>query len=421
MLIRIDRVLRFGQAMGVPVLFVRPATSINTAVFHLRSDDVDIISPTGWRAWWLTCAWFAAAPFRIGSPWLWTRRTVARALLGPVYEAVERSRYLPRSVQRFVVRPRPIYRRLRAANAAYASLSSALWRQTFKQQASARLRDAERKGIAMPLRLALPADRERAAIEQAAALGISPTTPLVTVHVRESGYRSAAGLRQRSWDVLRNARVEASFDAFSALVERGYTVVRLGDRTMTPVRRPGIVDLATSPVRTEWLDVWCTLRSDFFIGCDSGPSWLAFLLGVPILTVNAVHFRDVSRPSDRFICKFARERETGKVLSLSDMLTEGYLRVGLKTGTYDYLDNSPSDICQAVIDMIEVVRGREHPSFAQRRFNERLVELGRECSPEWTALDGIAFTRRPRGTIARGFAEKYFSDPLAQSALRERE
>ena len=226
MLIRIERALRFGQVMGVPVLFVRPAKSINTAVFHLRSDDVEIISPESWRALWLKCVWFATAPFRIGSPWLWTRRTVARALLGPVYEGVERSRYLPRAVRRFVVRPRPIYRRLRAANAAYAFLSSTLWRQTFKQQASKRLRDAEHQGIEMPLRLALPADRERAVIEQASALGIGLTTPLVTVHVHESGYRSAAGLRQRRWDVLRNAQIETCFEAFSALVERGYTVVR---------------------------------------------------------------------------------------------------------------------------------------------------------------------------------------------------
>ncbi|MBI2828248.1 MAG: TIGR04372 family glycosyltransferase [Acidobacteria bacterium] len=422
MLERIERVLRFGQVMGVPVLLVRPAKSINTAVFHLRSDDVEIVSPVGWRAFWLTCVWFATAPFRTGSPWLWTQRTVARVLLASVYEAVERSRYLPRALRRFVLRPRPIYRRLRAANAAYASLSSALWKKTFKQQASTRLRDAERQGIERPLRLALPADRERAAIEQAAALGISLTTPLVTVHVRESGYRPAAGLRQRRWDVSRNARVETYFDAFNALVERGYTIVRLGDRTMIPVQRPGVVDLATSPARTEWLEVWCTLRSDFFVGCNSGPSQATFLLGVPLLTVNAVHFGDVvSRPSGRFICKLAREKATGKILSLSEMLTEDYLRVGLEANKYDYLDNSPSDIRQAVIDMIDVVCGRETPSLAQRRFNERLVELGRECSPEWTGLDGIAFTRRPRGTLSRSFAEKYFCGPLAPSGLREGE
>ena len=266
MLIRMERVLRFGQAMGVPVLFVRTARSINTAIFHLQSDDVAIMSPASWRAVWLKWVWFATAPFHIGSPWLWAQRTVARVLLGPVYEGVERSQYLPRAVRRFVLRPRPLYRRLRAANAAYASLASALWRQKFKQQASKRLRIAEHKGTAMPLRLTLPADHERAVIEEAAALGISLTTPVVTVHVRESRYRSAAGLRQRSWNVLRNARVETYFEAFSALVERGYTVVRLGDPTMTPARRSGVIDLATSPARTEWLEIWCMLRSDFLSG-----------------------------------------------------------------------------------------------------------------------------------------------------------
>ena len=131
MLSRMERVLRFGQATGVPVLFVRTAKSINTAVFHLQSDDVAIIPPASWRAVWLKWAWFATAPFRIGSPWLWTQRTVARVWLGRVYAGVERSRHLPRAIRRFVLRPRPIYRRLRAANAAYAALSSALWRKTF--------------------------------------------------------------------------------------------------------------------------------------------------------------------------------------------------------------------------------------------------------------------------------------------------
>jgi putative glycosyltransferase (TIGR04372 family) len=406
MLVRLERVLRFGQVMGIPVFFVQPGWSVNTAVLNLRSDDVEIVPPESWRAFWLKGVWFATAPFRIGSPWLWVQRTVARAWLGPVYEAVERSPRLPRTIRRFVVRPRPIYRRLRAANAAYASRSAALWKQTFKK-ASKRLREEERNRGDVPLRLTLPPDRERAVIEEASRLGISPTTPLVTVHVRESGYRSATGLRQRAWDVLRNARVENYFDAFGALVERGYTVVRIGDRTMMPVRQPGVVDLATSTATSQWLEIWCTMRSDFFVGCDSGPSWLAFLLGVPVLTVNAVHFLYLSRPSDRLICKNVRDRATGKVLSLAEMLTERYLRAALKTGEYDFLDNSPSDIRQGVIDMIDVVSGREDLSLAQRRFNDRLMELGSEYSDAGSSLDGIVFTRLPRGTVSRSFAEKY--------------
>jgi len=50
MLKRIERALRFGRAMQVPVFYVREAPSINTAVFHLRSADVEILPRHGWRA-----------------------------------------------------------------------------------------------------------------------------------------------------------------------------------------------------------------------------------------------------------------------------------------------------------------------------------------------------------------------------------
>ena len=125
----------------------------------------------------------------------------------------------------------------------------------------------------------------------------------MTVHVREPGYRTTAGLRQRDWDDLRNARIETYHEAFMALVARGYTVVRLGDPTMTPVddpRRGGPGDVH-GPHRSARGVV--RAAQPFLIGCDSGPSWLAFLFGVPVLTVNAVHLRDVLRPCDRMICK----------------------------------------------------------------------------------------------------------------------
>src|SRR6185436_10511695 len=136
--------------------------------------------------------------------------------------------------RRFVIRPRPLYRRLHGVITAYGNRSATVWQQTFKALADPSIRAAEREGKAMARRLSLPADREREAIAQAAMLGIGPTDRIVTVHVRESGYRSTAGLRQRQWDELRNARIETYFAAFNALVERGFTVVRLGDPSMTP-------------------------------------------------------------------------------------------------------------------------------------------------------------------------------------------
>ncbi|OFW17141.1 MAG: hypothetical protein A3H29_01095 [Acidobacteria bacterium RIFCSPLOWO2_02_FULL_67_21] len=404
---RIDKVLMLARAAGASVFYSREATAINTAVFRLSSEEVRVLPQSGWQAGGLRAVWAVTAPFRLRSPWLWAKRLIARALLGSFHDRLERSPRVPRAVRQFVGRPRPLYERLRRANGTYAERSAAAWKHTYMQHVYRPLRVKGRGVEAEPPRLWLPPDREREAVAQASVLGIGPADRIVTVHVRETGYRSAAGLRQRDWDVVRNARIETYVEAFTALVARGYVVVRLGDPTMAPVELAGVVDLATSPERTEWLEAWCVLRSEFLIGCDSGPSWLAVLAGVPVLTVNAIHFRDIARPTDRFICKLARDRSTGETLSLLEMLTERYLRTGLDMEKYEHLDNTPKDIAQAMLDMIDVMGGEERLSLPQRRFNRALVALGRELPRDWSGLEGIGCIRRPRGALSRRFAKKY--------------
>ena len=409
MLMRMRRALVIGQTRPAQVFFVPSRKALNTAVTRLECDDPVIIPAETWRGRGLMVLWRIAAPFRIGDPWLWIRRTVALLVVGPWYGAVERSTWLPGRVRQFVMRGGPVYRRLKRTIRAYAARSDVRWKHVYHDQALSRrraLKDAGRE--ASPIRLRLPRDREQEVAREAAALGIDPAAPIVTVHVRESGYRSASALRQRSWDDVRNAQIGTFLPAFRALVKRGYTVVRLGDATMTPVQMRGVVDLATSSARSAWLDIWCTMRSAFLIGCDSGPSWLAVLLDVPVLTVNAVHFRDLSRPADRIICKLARDRATGAMLSVSDMLTGEFLRVGFKGEQFDCVDNTSDDIRHAAVDMIDVVHGRERRSSWQSRFNRRLREVERQGLAGRSALEGVAIMGRARGTLARSFAKRYF-------------
>ncbi|MBM4195426.1 MAG: TIGR04372 family glycosyltransferase [Gemmatimonadetes bacterium] len=410
MLMRIRRVLAAGQTLGARVFFVPSRRALNAAVTRLECDDPATIAPDGWAGRALVALWWAAAPFRVGHPWLWIRRAIAMLVVGPLYGAVEHATGLPPRVRRFLLGRGGLYRRLKRTIRAYAARSEARWRRLCDDPALARLRALEDAGQApVAVRLRLPPDREAQAARGAAALGIDPSAPIVTVHVRESGYRPGSGLRQRSWDEIRNARVATFLPAFRALVKRGYTVVRLGDPTMTPVRMRGVVDLATSPARTAWLEIWCTIRSEFLVGCDSGPSWLAVLLGVPVLTVNAVHFRDLGRPTDRMTCKLARDRTTGATLSISDMLADDFLRVGFKGDRFECVDNTPSDLRRAVIDMIEVVHGRERRSSWQSRFNRRLREVERQGLAASSALEGVAIMGRARGTLSRTFAKRYFT------------
>jgi putative glycosyltransferase (TIGR04372 family) len=397
MLIRMRKALTLGRALRVPVFLVPSTQALNAAVTRLESDEIDLVRSASWRGRALTVVWRLAAPFRVGHPWLWVRRSIASALVGPFYEAVERSRGLPRSVRRWLMRQasRPW---MKESIGAYTSRSDARWKRLAGDAAEP---DA-------PVRLRLPADVEPTVEQEAARLGITPGSRIVTVHVREGGYRSTAGLRQRGWDDARNARIESFLPAFAALTARGYTVVRLGDATMTPVAQPGVVDLATRTDRSPWLEIWCTMRSDFTIGCDSGPSWLAVLLGVPVLTVNAVHFRDLVRPTDRVVCKLARETETGHVLSVSEMLTPDFLKKGFKDTRYEPVDNDPDDIELAVLDMIDVVGGREQLSWPQKRFNQRLREVDRWKLGGSSALDGVAVIGRSSGTLSRRFAKRHF-------------
>jgi putative glycosyltransferase (TIGR04372 family) len=405
MLKRLDKALWFAQATGLALFLVRESP-INRVVFRLESDDVRIVPRRGPRRLLLTAIWYLAAPFRVGAPWLWMQWTAARVVLGRLYAGIERSERVPASIRQVVVRPRPLYAALKRASAEYARRSDGAWKAKVKAEEYRRRRET-RRPRPLSRRLRLPSSLEQEALASAARVGIEPSARLVTVHVRESGYRATAGLRQRGWDDLRNARIETYREAFAALVARGYTVVRLGDATMTPVTMPGVVDLATSPARTEALEAWCVLRSHFLIGSDSGPSWLAFLFGVPVLTVNALHLRDVLRPCDRMICKLVRERATGRRLSLTDMLAPSFLRNGLRTDLYEHLDNTAADIKEAVLDMADVAEGQTKLVHDQRLFNKMLMAAGRELPKDWTGLQGIALLRRPQGALSRRFARRY--------------
>ncbi|GHD41316.1 hypothetical protein GCM10017083_05580 [Thalassobaculum fulvum] len=110
------------------------------------------------------------------------------------------------------------------------------------------------------------------------ALGNRPGRGLVTVHYRESGYRPSRRHQPR------NADIRVALPALQRLAETGYTVVRLGDPSMTRLPDiPGIVDYAHSPAKSDRLDVLLAAGADFHIGSSSGMSLVPLLFGTPCL------------------------------------------------------------------------------------------------------------------------------------------
>jgi len=140
---------------------------------------------------------------------------------------------------------------------------------------------ADRAGDASGAILQPPAATDPVLNRFFVAAGLGPDDRIVTLHCREAGYRVA------DRHDLRNVDVASYVPALKALVARGYRVVRLGDRTMTPLPAiDGVVDYAVSPLKSAELDVLLPAVARFHIGSSSGLSLVPLLYGVPTLFLN---------------------------------------------------------------------------------------------------------------------------------------
>ena len=252
-----------------------------------------------------------------------------------------------------------------------------------------------------PIALVLPDALEADGRAQAARVGLQPDARIVTLHVREPGWRPFE-------DDQRSCDIKTYRPAVDELVARGFRVVRIGDASMTPIDWPGVLDLATEPARTDLLELWCVLHSVFFFGSESGPLELARLVGVPALLVNVktVPSGYPVHRSDLLIMKRLIAPDAPRVLSLREQLA---VKAGQLTfaGRARYVDNSPEEILAALDEMLQGEHARTPESPAQAEFRRLATSK---------FVDG---TERERylgaGRVAQFFVERYLdhSQPLA--------
>lgn len=396
--------LYIARELDAHVAFVKPRSPLNEAIFELECGSVPVIARGTLRGRCVRCVWVAThfVP-RMRDR---ARRTALRAARRLARE--------PRLPKRWRGRAKVGVGRLKSSVGPPSSGAS----QRELDAAVARL-DFRRLYAEDPLVARLSARNCRRAELDAAAMGISADA-LVTLHVRESSYKRSLGLPERATDVMRNARIATYAEAVDHLIDRGYTVVRIGDPTAEPFQRAGVVDLARSPRRTEILELWCLSRSRFFIASDSGPYMAALTLGVPTLAVNvtALIGGDPLRPGDRYILKRVRDLRARRILGLDEMLTPEYL-VGFRDlARYQHIDNTARDISAAVQEMTDALADPEVVEGEAQRTYRRLVEqLVRR--PEVVAWRSAAGMMQPmyigRGRICEGFARRYLHADAADA------
>ena len=378
--------LHMASVQHAAVLFRRPRRVANTALFRLVCREVWVVRglPTYVA---LAAEWFATAtalPTAAGE-------ALTRWYFQAVSAAAER------------------FPRLRAAR---KRAKAHLGRYRREEQQNFYGLDFRERYSHHALSLMLPPGVGAAAARSAAQLGIAPNARIVILHVRESGFKQAHG-GESPVDAIRNARIASYVAAIDWLVDRGFTVIRIGDRWMTPIARRGVVDLATSPVRSDALELWFCFRSVLFIGCDSGPHCVSLLTNTPCLAVNVTNVLGgyPVRSSDRYVLKHVHDRHAGRQLALEEMLTKEYFEQRKDLERYGFIDNTSEEILEAVIEIVEEVLGGDaQPSAVQHAFrdiadglyNSALVadRRVRKGEPAQQLLGD--------GFIAKRFVEQYF-------------
>jgi putative glycosyltransferase (TIGR04372 family) len=346
-----------------------PRPCVNTAIFELEATDAQSLHPASVQAQVVRLLW------RLGR----SVAVVGEAIGKEVRIGLEEHAHDPKV-------PRPVRVRVAAlANSIGASAFSSYYLRRLMRE---------------PLAIRLRHDAVQRARQSAIACGIDPDRPIVTVHCREAGYKRGREMEAKGGarvDSVRNASIQSYLEAIQLLVRKGFQVVRIGDPSMTPLTYPGVIDLATSPHRTGLVEVASLLWSRFLLCGESGPLAVSFLTNTPVVTVNATDPISAYpvRPGSLYILKRISDRETGRRLSLGELVSERYLSSLRDQRRFAYAENSPEEICEVVEEMLERLSAETPPTAAQlmyRTLATEASERSRRTLPyvrKWGPDDGF--------------------------------
>jgi len=217
--------------------------------------------------------------------------------------------------------------------------------------------EAQRRG---PLLTLADAQRQRGRTALSRH-GVPHDAWFVCLHVREGGFAYES---ERGKHEARNADVLTYLPAIRAVTERGGWVIRLGHPTVKPLPElPQVIDYARSPLKADWMDVFLIADCRFLVTTDSGPCHMPVSFGVPAVVTNA--YPASARPwsgGDLYIPKLLRSQVEERELSFRELFDPpfydkpvGNILQGLRIAV---VDNSPDEIREVVLEMLDRLDGR---------------------------------------------------------------
>jgi len=216
--------------------------------------------------------------------------------------------------------------------------------------------------------------------------GIPVDAPIVTLHIRESGFKNSHGVKEGPDGPFRNANILNYLLAINYLIKKGYYVVRLGDKTMTPFQKiKNFIDAPFHPSYTCLVDPYFIANSKFIIGMASGPLTIADAFNIPRLCLNYPILRDVwAWNKDLFVFKKYFHTKLKRFLTYEEILTSNVIHIyninEAKKNNIQLFENSPEEILAATKEMIARLNGNYFSINEMKGINHLFIKIQKKAS-----------------------------------------
>ena len=230
------------------------------------------------------------------------------------------------------------------------------------------------------------------------ALGMPRGSWFVAVHIREDGFISAHHSK------LRNADILDCVEAFKIITDAGGWVVRIGNPTMKPLPNlPNVIDYVHTDAVSSWMDIFLLGACRFFLGTDSGPVNVPAVFGRPSAVIDGIpmgHGWFLS--DDLFIKKLYWSISEERLLTFEEIqateMRDFWITGDFEGANLEWVDNSPEEIRELVVEMLEHVSGGANYTGEDERLQQewqRLLKL------RWTPLSHGVQARAGRDFLRR--------------------
>lgn len=259
--------------------------------------------------------------------------------------------------------------------------STTLWKPEeepaeFRWDVVERYRWAEE--IQKPLAVGLKPEKRACAHARRLEMGIPEGAWFVGLHVREGGFYG-----DHAASACRNASIANYLPLIREVTARGGWVVRLGDKSMTPLPPlERVIDYPHTRFKSDLMDLYLLSECRCYVGMSSGILDTAFLFQRPMLITNMTNMSFVypRRPADRGVPKHVFSKSEGRFLSLREVLDnswEGqhFIELG---GDFEMFEDSPEELREAMVEFLAANEGpAPAPTPLQAEADRLRVAVGR--------------------------------------------